>query len=78
MASNGYELQAKADMVQPKKARNLNATKHGLYGHVKDAPALRERAVRHTVNKAYNAAPWLTTTELPTERSWAESTKLKT
>lgn len=56
---------------------NANATRHGFYSHDKNTLQLRARAVRRLVNKAYEVAPWLSPTDMPTVRSWAELAKLK-
>jgi len=56
---------------------NQNAARHGLYTRDKDALKLRARAVRRLVAKAYGLCPWLTPTDLPTVRAWAEVVKLK-
>jgi len=50
---------------------NTNALKTGLYS-VKVGPKLRSRRVRRLVNRLFDVLPWLTESDRPAARSWAE------
>ena len=71
------QLATQSSLVRPSMAGNRNTRKSGFCSHSTNELSLRARSVRRLVNKAYAVCPWLTETDAPTVRAWAEVVKLK-
>ena len=71
------QLDAQTALSPNARPGNHNAVKEGFYARDKHALKLRARAVRRLVENAYRVSPWLTDTDRPSVRAWAEVVKLK-
>ena len=75
--ANDARLDAQTALSPNARLGNQNAVQEGFYARDKYALKLRARAVRRLVENAYRVCPWLTDTDRPTVRAWAEVVKLK-